>query len=66
MGVSMLKGADPRTSLAARWTSTGRFAAAGALVLGPGLELASILIERERTARSTRSSGSPTTRIART
>jgi hypothetical protein len=47
MGVSMLKGPDPRASPAARWTSTGRLAAAGALVLGPGLQLASILIERE-------------------
>jgi hypothetical protein len=47
MSVSMLKVPEPTASPAARWTSTGRLAAAGALVLGPGLQLASILIERE-------------------
>lgn len=38
---------DQRTSPAARWTPTARLAAAGTLLLGPGLQLAAIVIQPE-------------------
>lgn len=47
MVTSMFRVPEPAASPAAHWTSAGRLAAAGTLVLGPGLQLVSILLEPE-------------------
>ncbi len=45
MVAALLEVPEPAASPAADWTSAGRLAAAATLVLGPGLQLASILLE---------------------